>query len=50
MKKSILAMALTTVLGVSGAAFADTGAAPHTTGSTVNCLAMAYSGQYCQNW
>ncbi|ECF3794722.1 YfdX family protein [Salmonella enterica subsp. enterica serovar Bareilly] len=34
MKKSILAMALTTVLGVSGAAFADTGAAPHTAGSS----------------
>ncbi|EAA4046246.1 YfdX family protein [Salmonella enterica subsp. enterica serovar Bareilly] len=34
MKKSILAMALTTVLGVSGAAFADTGAAPQTTGSS----------------
>ncbi|EBY6848827.1 hypothetical protein D5952_21955 [Salmonella enterica subsp. enterica] len=33
MKKSILALALTTVLGVSGAAFADTGAAPQTTGS-----------------
>lgn len=34
MKKSILAMALTTVLGVSGAAFADTGAAPQITGSS----------------
>ncbi|HFW3921371.1 TPA: YfdX family protein, partial [Salmonella enterica subsp. enterica serovar Birkenhead] len=34
MKKSILAMALTTVLGVSGAAFADTGATPQTTGSS----------------
>ncbi|ECE8261327.1 YfdX family protein [Salmonella enterica subsp. enterica serovar Hvittingfoss] len=34
MKKSILAMALTTVLGVSGAAFADTGAAPQATGSS----------------
>lgn len=33
MKKSILAMILTTVLGVSGAAFADTGTAPQTTGS-----------------
>ncbi|HHU7102015.1 TPA: YfdX family protein [Escherichia coli] len=33
MKKSILAMTLTTVLGVSGAAFADTGTAPQTTGS-----------------
>ncbi|SUH19539.1 YfdX protein [Salmonella enterica] len=34
MRKSILAMALTTVLGVSGAAFADTGTAPQTTGSS----------------
>ncbi|EAB7725958.1 YfdX family protein [Salmonella enterica subsp. enterica serovar Stanley] len=34
MKKSILAMVLTTVLGVSGAAFADTGAAPQATGSS----------------
>ncbi|EDR9317924.1 YfdX family protein [Salmonella enterica] len=33
MKKSILAMTLTTVLGVSGAAFADTGTALQTTGS-----------------
>ncbi len=33
MKKSILAMTLTTVLSVSGAAFADTGTAPQTTGS-----------------
>ncbi|EBS4139473.1 YfdX family protein [Salmonella enterica subsp. enterica serovar Gdansk] len=33
MKKSILAMTLTTVLGVSGAAFADTGTAPQTTDS-----------------
>ncbi|ECF7068853.1 YfdX family protein [Salmonella enterica] len=36
MKKSILAMTLTTVLGVSGAAFADTGTAPQTTGSPLS--------------